>query len=138
MTWGEVMEEKPLVLRKEELEFRASASEVEMHIWDYHADPVHLSLEDLARLGLTPTEERGPLEPSEVAPWRRALAAGRSRDVPIPHLSDEHSARALHLGGVAWLPVAEGLDLYILSYHASPVRLDTAHLARLGLRQQGR
>ena len=120
-------------LLKDEMEFRAFPAELEVRIWDYHADPIHLSLEELAQLGLAATEERGVSVASRVAPWRRALREGR-RETPIPQLTEEETARALHTGGVAWLPVAEGLDVYIISYHAAPVRLELAHLARLGLR----
>ncbi|MDY7233029.1 hypothetical protein [Hyalangium rubrum] len=121
------------VLRKDELELRASSEELEVHIWDYHAAPVHLSLEELEELGLMATPEREESAVSQVAPWRRAMREGR-RDMTTPRLSEEASARALHVGGVAWLPVAEGLDVYVVSYHTGPVRLGLAHLARLGLR----
>ncbi|WP_224364133.1 hypothetical protein [Hyalangium versicolor] len=125
---------EPPVVRKGELEFCATPLELEVHVWDYHADPVHLSSEDLDVLGLIATEQRPLLGTSLVAPWRRALREGRARDLPLPQLSDEANARALHLGGLALLPVAEGVDVYVVSYHASPVRLGVDHLTRLGLR----
>jgi hypothetical protein len=119
-------------LRKDEMEFHAFPGQLEVQIWDYHADPVHLSHEDLSKLGLTSAHDRTAVAPSRVAPWRKALREGR-RDTSIPQLTDEETARALHTGGVAWLPVADGLDVYIVSYHAAPVRLEPVHLARLGL-----
>lgn len=125
---------EPLVLRKGELEFRASPPELEVQVWDYHADPVHLSAQDLDQLGLIAAEQRGALPRSLVAPWREALRQGAAgRDHPAPSLSDEASARALHLGGLAFLPVAEGLDVYVISYDSVPARLGLHHLARLGL-----
>jgi hypothetical protein len=124
----------PPVLRKSELEFRALPPELEVQVWDYHADPVHLSLEDLDALGLIATEERAAHAPSQVAPWRQALREGKARDAPGPRLGEEASARALHLGGLALLPVAEGVDVHVVSYDAAPVRLGPAHLTRLGLR----
>jgi hypothetical protein len=123
-------------IRKGEFELRALPPELELQVWDYHVDPVHLSLEELGQLGLISTSERGPLPASEVAPWRRALQQGVGRDSPPPPLRDELSARALHTSGVALLPVVEGLDVYVISYHASPVRLEPHQLARLGLRFQ--
>jgi hypothetical protein len=128
---------EPRVLRKGELEFRASLSELEVQVWDYHAEPVHLSAQDLDELGLIATEQRGTLPPSHVAPWREALREGSGRNHPCPSLSDEASARALHLGGLALLPVAEGLDVYVISYDSAPARLGLHHLARLGLRYRG-
>lgn len=128
---------EPLVLRKGELEFRASPSELEVQVWDYHAEPVHLSAQDLDQLGFIATEQRGALPPSQVAPWREALREGSSRNHPSPSLSDEASARALHQGGLALLPVAEGLDVYVISYDSAPARLGLHHLARLGLRYRG-
>ncbi len=125
---------EPPLVRKDELEFRAHPPELEVLVWDYHADPVHLSLTDLDTLGLVATEERAPSSSSLVAPWRRALREGRGRDMPLPQLSDEANARAVHLGGLALLPVAEGVDVYVVSYHSAPVRLGAAHLTRLGLR----
>jgi len=125
------------MLRKSELEFRASPAELEVQVWDYHAEPIHLSAEDLNRLGLIATEERGVLPPSQVAPWRQALREGGGRELHPPPLSDEASARALHTGGLALLPVAEGLDVYVISYDSAPVRLGLHHLARLGLRYRG-
>jgi hypothetical protein len=125
---------EPPVLRKSELEFRASPAELEVQVWDYHAEPVHLSAEELGQLGLIATEERGALPPSQVAPWREALRQAGSRELHSPRLSDEASARALHMGGLALLPVAEGLDVYVISYDSVPVRLGLHHLARLGLR----
>ena len=119
-------------LRKDELEFRALAEHLEVQIWDYHAAPVHLSHEELSWLGLSPLEPRAAVPPSRVAPWRRALREGR-RDTAAPRITEEETARALHTGGVAWLPVAEGVDEYIVSYHSGPVRLEPVHLARLGL-----
>jgi hypothetical protein len=123
------------LLLKGELEFRASAAEqeLEVQVWDYHAEPVHLSLEDLQRLGLRPTEQRGTLTPSEVAPWRQALRERGGKDLQPPRLREEASAQALHLGGMALLPVAEGVDVYVISYDSTPVRLELHHLARLGL-----
>jgi hypothetical protein len=125
------------MLRKSELEFRASPPELEVQVWDYHAEPVHLSAQDLDQLGLVATGERGALPPSQVAPWREALREGSGRDLHPPQLSDEASARALHTGGLALLPVAEGLDVYVISYDSAPVRLGLHHLARLGLRYRG-
>lgn len=119
-------------LRKDELEFRALPEHLSVQIWDYHAAPVHLSHEELSWLGLSPTEPRASTVPSRVAPWRRALREGR-RDMSTPQLTEEETARALHTGGVAWVPVAEGVDVYIVSYHAGPVQLEPVHLARLGL-----
>jgi hypothetical protein len=119
-------------LRKDEMEFRAFPEHLEVHIWDYHAVPVHLSHEDLSCLGLSLTGERMGGAPSRVAPWRRALREGR-RDTSTPQLTEEETARALHTGGIAWLPVADGLDVYIVSYHTGPVQLEPMHLARLGL-----
>jgi hypothetical protein len=121
-------------LRKGEFELRALPTELELQVWDYHVDPVHLSLEELGQLGLIVTAERGSLPPSEVAPWRQALQQGLGRDTSPPRLRDDLSARALHTGGVALLPVAEGLDVYVISYDAAPVRLGLHQLARLGLR----
>jgi len=126
---------EPPTLRKSELEFRATPAELEVHVWDYHAEPVHLSAEDLGQLGLLATEDRSGLPPSLVAPWRQALREGaNSRELHSPPLSDEASARALHVGGLALLPVAEGLDVYVISYDSAPARLGLHHLARLGLR----
>lgn len=125
----------PLVVRKDEMEFHAFPEELVLEIWDYHSAPVHLSLEDLHQLGLSVSPERAATAASEVAPWRLALREGR-RELPTPRLSDEASARALHVGGVAWLPVKEGVDLYVTSYHTASVRLGVAHLARLGLRHR--
>lgn len=125
---------EPRALRKGELEFRASSSELEVQVWDYHAEPVHLSAADLDQLGLVATEQRGSLPTSHVAPWREALRESGNRAPAAPSLSDEASARALHLGGLALLPVAEGLDVYVISYDSSPARLGLHHLARLGLR----
>lgn len=122
------------MLRKSELEFRASPTELEVQVWDYHAEPVHLSAQDLDQLGLIATEDRGRLPPSLVAPWREALRTGNSKELHSPALSDEASARALHTGGLALLPVAEGLDVYVISYDSAPARLGLHHLARLGLR----
>jgi len=119
-------------LRKDEMEFRAFPEHLEVHIWDYHAAPVHLSHEDLTWLGLSTTADRVAPAPSRVGPWRRAMREGR-RDTSVPQLTDEETARALHTGGVAWLPVADGVDVYIVSYHTGPVQLDLVHLARLGL-----
>jgi hypothetical protein len=121
-------------IRKGEFELRALPPELELQVWDYHVDPIHLSLEELGQLGLIATAERGALPTSEVAPWRRALQQGPGRDNHPPPLRDELSARALHTGGVALLPVVEGLDVYVISYHATPVRLEGHQLARLGLR----
>lgn len=127
------------MIRKGELEFRALPSELEIQVWDYHADPVHLSLEDLDELGLIATEERAPQLTSQVGPWRRALQEGKApRDSQGPRLSEDASAQALHMGGLALLPVTEGVDVYVVSYDASPVRLDPTHLARLGLRYRER
>jgi hypothetical protein len=123
----------PPLVRKGELEFRALPPELEAQVWDYHADPVHLSLEDLDQLGLIATEERAGLGTSAVAPWRLGFHE-RRRDHQAPRLDEASSARALHTGGLAWLPVVEGLDVYVISYHASPVRLGATQLARLGLR----
>jgi hypothetical protein len=125
---------EPRVLSKDALEFRAFPSELEVQIWDYHADPVHLSLEELQHLGLSTTGDRAGLAASQVAPWRRALREGRERDTLAPRLCEDTWARALHLGGVALLPVADGVDVYIVSYHTTPVRLGAEHLQRLGLR----
>jgi hypothetical protein len=122
------------MIRKGEFELRAVPPELELQVWDYHVDPIHLSLEELGQLGLIATAERGPLPTSEVAPWRRALQQGMGRDSHPPPLRDDLSARALHMGGVALLPVVEGLDVYVISYHAAPVRLELHQLARLGLR----
>lgn len=126
-----------LVLRKGELEFRASPPELEVQVWDYHAEPVHLSAQELDQLGLIATEQRSALPSSHVAPWRETLREGGSRNSHAPSLSDEASARALHLGGLALLPVAEGLDVYVISYDSAPARLGVHHLARLGLRYRG-
>jgi hypothetical protein len=127
---------EPSPLRKSELEFRAAPreAELEIHVWDYHADPVHLSLVDLDALGLVATEQRAPVLTSVVLPWRQALQEGRGKDAHSPQLSEEASARALHLGGLALVPVTEGVDVYVVSYHSSPVRLGALHLSRLGLR----
>jgi hypothetical protein len=114
------------------MEFRAFPDHLEVQIWDYHAPPIHLSLEDLAWLGLSTTPERVATAPSRVAPWRRAMREGR-RETPTPQLTEEETARALHTSGVAWLPVADGVDVYIVSYHTGPVQLEPVHLARLGL-----
>lgn len=119
-------------LRKDELEFRALPEHVEVQIWDYHAAPVHLTHEELSWLGLSTIEPRKGVPASRVGPWRRALREGR-RDMPTPQLTEEETARALHTGGVAWVPVAEGVDVYIVSYHTGPVHLAPVHLARLGL-----
>jgi hypothetical protein len=125
------------MIRKDELELRAFPPELELQAWDSHAEPVHLSLQELDPLGLIATEERGPLPTSQVAPWRKALREGAGRELQTPQLSDDASTRALHTGGVALLPVAEGVDVYVISYHATPVRLEVHQLARLGLRYRG-
>jgi hypothetical protein len=125
---------EPRGVRKDELEFHAHPPELEVHVWDYHAEPVHLALHELDALNLVATEERPALATSQVAPWRRALREGRGKDVPMPQLHEEAHARAVHVGGLALLPVAEGVDVFVVSYHSSPVRLGAAHLARLGLR----
>ncbi len=114
------------------MEFRIFPEALEVQIWDYHAVPVHLSHEDLAWLGLITTGDRDGMTPSKVAPWRRAMREGR-RDTPTPKITDEEATRALHTGGVAWLPVADGIDVYVVSYHTSSVQLEPVHLARLGL-----
>jgi hypothetical protein len=114
------------------MEFRAFPGHLEVQIWDYHAPPVHLSLEDLSWLGLVLTAGRVAPGLSRVGPWRRAMREGR-RDTSTPQLTEEETTRALHTGGVAWLPVADGVDVYIVSYHTGPVQLDLVHLARLGL-----
>jgi hypothetical protein len=124
---------QPIIVLKDEVELRALPPELEVHVWDYHADPIHVSLEDLLPLGLTATEPRSHLGPSRVSPWRRALRQGKGRDAPLPHLGEEAHARAVHLGGLALVPVAEGVDMYVISYHASSVLLGPSHLARLGL-----
>jgi hypothetical protein len=127
------------LLLKGELEFRASAAEkeLEVQVWDYHAEPVHLSLEDLERLGLLATEQREALLKSEVAPWRQALRERGGKDLQPPRLREDASAQALHIGGMALLPVAEGVDVYVISYDSTPVRLELHHLARLGLQYRG-
>jgi hypothetical protein len=128
---------EPPLLRKSELEFRACPEELEVQVWDYHAEPVHLSAQDLDQLGLIASEDRGALPPSQVAPWRESLREAGGKALHAPALSDEASARALHTGGLALLPVAEGLDVYVISYDSTPARLGLHHLARLGLRYRG-
>lgn len=125
---------EPPTVRKDELELRAQPPELEVHVWDYHADPVHLALHELDALHLIATEDRPVLATSQVAPWRRALREGKGKEVPMPKLGEEANARAIHVGGLALLPVAEGVDVFVISYHSSPVRLSAAHLTRLGLR----
>jgi hypothetical protein len=123
-----------IVMKRDGVGFDATGGSLRITSLAYDAGPVHLSREDLAFLGfaLLPCESRG--SSSAVKRWREAARQARGE---LPRRPAPWGGPGLTAGDVRLVPVEEGLDVFVLDYHAPPATLHAAQLARLGLRLRG-
>jgi hypothetical protein len=115
-----------MIFRRDGVAFEPRGAYLHIYIYTYDAGPAHLSYQDLALLGLAATPT-GPRPASGVKRWREAVA----------RIIDEIPRRPLPVGpgltagDLRLVAAEEGLDVFVLDYHAPPVDVSLAALARL-------
>jgi hypothetical protein len=94
---------------------------------DYHADPIHLTREELRELGIVvPRKEPAGLQPSAALKWRTNV----SRWEPKGTLPEERC----YLGEFVVARVDGGMDVFVVAYSATGKVVEPAVLTDLGLR----
>jgi hypothetical protein len=120
---------------------RAGAVEIErtngglvFRVVDYHGDPLHLGTEDLEAVGLHVVVPA--VESSCAALWSGSLSHHADAYPRGTVFLDPNwpALAGVQIGGLLFVPVRDGLDVYVTDYHCERVRLDEHALNRLGLR----
>jgi hypothetical protein len=94
---------------------------------DYHADPVHLTREELRELGIVlPRKEPAGLQPSAALKWRTDV----NRWEPKGTLPKERR----FLGEFVVARVDGGMDVFVIAYSATDKVVEPEVLTDLGLR----
>lgn len=107
---------------------------------DYHAAPVHLTEANLLSLGLVLAGgHEGDRPPSVAKPWALSLQghadrAGRGPALAKPDWSLPPGHRS---GGLLFARVRDGLDVFVVDYHAGRACLSIDDIARLQLTWRG-
>jgi hypothetical protein len=94
---------------------------------DYHADPIHLTREELRELGfVVPRREPAGLQPSAALQWRTDVSRWESRGT-LP--KDRR-----YLGEFVVARVDGGMDVFVVAYSAADKFVEPEVLTGLGLR----
>lgn len=119
-----------IVMVRDGIGFEVAGGALRITSRAYDAGPVHLSREDLALLGFAvrASAPRGPA--SAVKRWREAARRARGE---LPLRPAPWGAPGLTAGDMRLVAVDEGLDVFVLDYHAPPIEVRAAELERLGL-----
>lgn len=115
-------------LLRKEMRLSGGPSGILIEAFDYHADPVHLTREELWELGVVvPRKEPEGLQASCALRWR----TDGSRYEPRGELPE-----GPYLGEYVVARVDGGLDVFLVSYSGGRQRVDTETLQELGLRMR--
>lgn len=118
---------------REGIELVAEQTGLRIVVNDFHAGPVHLTVEDLAELGIA--IRSAATESSYAQRWLSRQEVEPDKEPYGPALTDPEwtEPKGHQVGDLFLAPVRDGLDIYVNCYHAPSVTLSQSLLGRLGL-----
>lgn len=116
------------------MEIERGASGVAFRVVDYHGDPLHLADRHLAAVGVRVVSIC--VRRSDAERWAGDLEHHPDAYARGPALLEPQwsAPEGVEVGGVLFVRVRGGIDLYVTDYHCGRVLLDERQLERLGLR----